>query len=92
MIWVQKTSQWDRSDLPLLGSLASSIGSFGEPFKTYESKSPRWLETPAYLFLELARRFEFYAGAIHYMRKAFFKEGRSVDPFTDFIGQLEILA
>jgi hypothetical protein len=50
------------------------------------------LQQPAYLFLELARRFEFYAGAVHYMRKAFFKEGRSVDPFTDFVGQLEILA
>ena len=61
-------------------------------FQDLRIKEPRWLQTPAYLFHELARRFEFYAGAVHYMRKAFFKAGRSVDPFMDFIGQLEILA
>jgi hypothetical protein len=50
------------------------------------------LHRPAYLFLELARRFEFYSGAVHYMKKAFFKERGSEDPFLDFAGQLEILA
>jgi hypothetical protein len=49
------------------------------------------LHQPAYLFLELARRFEFYAGAVHYMKKAFFKETRTVDPFLDFAGQLRIM-
>jgi len=49
------------------------------------------LHRPAYLFLELARRFEFYAGAVHYMKKAFFKETGSDDPFVDFAGQLEML-
>lgn len=50
------------------------------------------LQRPAYLFLELARRFEFYSGALHYMKKAFFKETGGDDPFLGFAGQLEILA
>ncbi|MBW2056815.1 MAG: hypothetical protein JRH07_18875 [Deltaproteobacteria bacterium] len=50
------------------------------------------LMRPAYLFLELARRFEFYSGAVHYMKKAFFKDRGGNDPFLDFAGQLEILA
>jgi len=50
------------------------------------------LHEPAYLFLELARRFEFYAGAVHYMKKVFFRERGFDDPFVDFAGQLEILA
>jgi hypothetical protein len=49
------------------------------------------LHEPASLFLELARQFEFYAGAVHYMKKAFFRERGSRDPFTDFAGQLEVL-
>jgi len=49
------------------------------------------LHQPASLFLELARRFEFYAGAVHYMKKAFFRERGSRDPFMDFAGQLEVL-
>ncbi len=50
------------------------------------------LHRPPYVFLELARRFEFYSGAVHYMRKAFFAESGPNDPFLDFAGQLEILA
>ena len=50
------------------------------------------LYRPAYVFLELARRFEFYSGAVHYMKKTFFKERGSDDPFLDFAGQLEIMA
>ena len=50
------------------------------------------LHRPAYLFHELARRFEFYSGAVHYMRKTFFRERGSDDPFLDFAGQLEVLA
>jgi hypothetical protein len=49
------------------------------------------LHKPGYLFLELAQRFEFYSGAVHYMKKAFFKERISNDPFLNFAGQLEIL-
>lgn len=40
------------------------------------------------LFFELSRRFEFYAGAINYMKKTFFKERDPHDPFTDFSHQL----
>ncbi len=47
------------------------------------------LYRPAYLFLELARRFEYYSGAVHYMKKTFFKEGGGEDPFVDFASQLE---
>lgn len=50
------------------------------------------LHKPAYLFLELARQFEFYSGAVHYMKKVFFRERGSDDPFVDFADQLEILA
>jgi hypothetical protein len=49
------------------------------------------LHEPASLFLELARRFEFYSGAVHYMKKAFFRDRGSRDPFVDFAGQLEML-
>jgi hypothetical protein len=47
------------------------------------------LYRPAYLFLELARRFEYYSGAVHYMKKTFFKESGGEDPFADFAGELE---
>lgn len=43
------------------------------------------------IFFELSRRFEFYAGALHYMKKTFFKERRPDDPFMDFSQQLSIL-
>ena len=49
------------------------------------------LHQPGSLFLELARRFEFYSGAVHYMKKAFFRERGAHDPFVDFAGQLEVL-
>jgi len=49
------------------------------------------LDQPASLFLELARRFEFYSGAVYYMKKAFFRERVAQDPFVDFTGQLEVL-
>jgi hypothetical protein len=50
------------------------------------------LHRPAYLFFELARRFEFYSGAVHYMRKTFFKDRGSNDPFLDLAGQIGVLA
>jgi hypothetical protein len=43
------------------------------------------------LFLELSRRFEFYSGALHYMRKTFFREPAFRDPFSDFSLQLDRL-
>lgn len=49
------------------------------------------LHRPAHMFLELARRFEFYSGAVYYMRKVFFKDRGSDDPFLEFAGQLEIM-
>jgi hypothetical protein len=42
----------------------------------------------ASLFLELSRRFEFYSGALHYMRKTFFRDPEPNDPFLDFSRQL----
>jgi hypothetical protein len=62
--------------------------------RAYEAVFQRdvMLHRPAYLFLELARRFEYYCGAVHYMKKTFFREQGVDDPFIDFAGQLEILA
>lgn len=42
----------------------------------------------SYLFFDLAKDFEFYSAALDYMKKTFFKDYRSPDPFTDFSRQL----
>jgi hypothetical protein len=42
----------------------------------------------SYLFFELAKDFEFYSGALNYMKKTFFKESKAPDPFTEFSYQL----
>lgn len=42
----------------------------------------------SYLFFELARNFEFYSGALNYMKRKFFKESTGSEPFTDFSYQL----
>jgi hypothetical protein len=44
------------------------------------------------LFERLWRSFEFNAGALHYMRKTFFREPRGDDPFTDWRKNILILA
>jgi hypothetical protein len=49
------------------------------------------LHRPGFLFHELAKKFEFYSGAVHYMRKTFFVDRPSGSPFADFSRQLEIL-
>jgi hypothetical protein len=36
------------------------------------------------LYAELSRNFEFYVGALNYMKKAFFREPAGGDPFLDF--------
>jgi hypothetical protein len=40
------------------------------------------------LYSELSRNFEFYVGALNYMKKAFFREPGGGDPFLDFDYQL----
>lgn len=42
----------------------------------------------SYLFFELAKDFEFYSGALNYMKRTFFKESTGPEPFTDFSYQL----
>jgi len=44
------------------------------------------------LFERLWRSFEFNAGALHYMKKTFFREHRGDDPFTDWQKRVLILA
>ncbi len=41
------------------------------------------------LFQELSKKFEFYAGALDYLRKAYFTPAPGEDPFADFLRQLE---
>ncbi len=41
------------------------------------------------LFQELSKRFEFYAGALDYLRKAYFAPSPTEDPFADFLRQIE---
>jgi hypothetical protein len=36
------------------------------------------------LYSELSRNFEFYVGALNYMKKALFREPGGGDPFLDF--------
>ena len=41
------------------------------------------------LYSELSRNFEFYVGALNYMKKTFFREPGEGDPFLDFECQLK---
>ncbi len=41
------------------------------------------------LFQELSERFEFYSGALDFLRKAYFAPARGEDPFADFLRQME---
>jgi hypothetical protein len=41
------------------------------------------------VFQELSRKFEFYSGALDYVRKAYFNPAPGADPFTDFLKQVE---
>lgn len=41
------------------------------------------------LYSELSKDFEFYVGALNYMKKAFFRDHRGGDPFLDFDHQLK---
>ncbi len=40
------------------------------------------------LYLELSKNFEFYVGALYYMKKTFFRDHGGCDPFLDFDHQL----
>jgi len=41
------------------------------------------------LFQELSKNFEYYSGALDYMRKAYFAPAMSGDPFGQFLRQIE---
>ncbi len=41
------------------------------------------------LFQELSKKFEFYAGALDYLRKAYFAPSPGEDPFADFLRQID---
>jgi hypothetical protein len=41
------------------------------------------------LFQELSKKFEYYSGALDYMRKAYFTTEPGEDPFTGFFRQIE---
>ena len=43
------------------------------------------------LYSELSRNFEFYVGALYYMKKTFFRDHGRGDPFLDFDHQLREL-
>jgi len=41
------------------------------------------------LFQELSRKFEFYSGALDYVRKAYFAPSPGADPFGEFLRQVD---
>jgi hypothetical protein len=41
------------------------------------------------LFQELSKNFEFYSGALDYLRKAYFATSPGEDPFAEFLRQIE---
>ena len=41
------------------------------------------------LFQELSRKFEFYSGALDYVRKAYFAPAPGADPFGEFLRQVD---
>jgi hypothetical protein len=41
------------------------------------------------LFQELSKKFEYYSGALDYMRKTYFALAPGQDPFADFLEQIE---
>ena len=46
-------------------------------------------QTGFLLFQELSKNFEYYSGALDYMRKACFAAGPGEDPFGQFLHQVE---
>ncbi|HEX9665392.1 MAG TPA: hypothetical protein VGA95_02430 [Thermodesulfobacteriota bacterium] len=40
------------------------------------------------VFSKLSRNFEFYSGALDYMRRVYFKSGKTSDPFSTFATQI----
>jgi hypothetical protein len=50
---------------------------------------PDW--PPPHLLLELALRFEHYAGALDFMRQAHFAASPGEDPYRQFLARLEVL-
>ena len=45
--------------------------------------------TGFFLFQELSKKFEYYSGALDYMRKAYFAPAPGEDPFSGWIKQIE---
>lgn len=43
------------------------------------------------MFRQLSHEFEFYSGALDYMKKVYFQTGPSGDPFSDFVHQISKL-
>lgn len=41
------------------------------------------------LFQELSKKFEFYSGALDYLRQAYFAPSPGYDPFADFLRQID---
>ncbi len=41
------------------------------------------------MFTKLSNEFEFYSGALDYMRKVYFDKGTSGDQFSDFVSQIQ---
>jgi len=46
-------------------------------------------QTGFLLFQELSKNFEYYSGALDYMRKAYFTSSPGEDPFGQFLRQVE---
>jgi hypothetical protein len=62
--------------------------------KAYQSVSQyhkAFYRPGSHLYTELSRDFEFYVGALNYMKKTFFRDHGGGDPFLDFDRQLRLL-
>jgi hypothetical protein len=63
------------------------------PYKIPSGPYPRWISpfsrTGFLLFQELSNKFEYYSGALDYMRKAYFAHEPGEDSFKGFLKQIE---
>ena len=58
-------------------------------YKTVSELDLSLYRTGFLLFQELAQKFEYYSGALDYMRKAYFVPEAGKDPFAGFLRQIE---
>ena len=78
-----------RKHIEGLGSLDYYIQEGSRSYWTVSELDLSLYRTGYILYQELAKKFEYYSGAIDYARKAYFAPAPGEDPFAGFVRQIE---